>query len=187
VFTGKAIGSRTASGSTDGFNLNVNVAGGYDWKIGCLSIGPTAEFQYIDISVDGFTESGPSVPQPEAVLKLKINDQHPESIRTFFGMKASYDWKVGGVHIKPQLRAAWLHEYADTSYSIVSSFVAQPGVNPTTLQQVTGPAIGHNGLRIAAGATVLWNERISTNLFYVGEFANNYQFNGVFGGVRVTF
>jgi uncharacterized protein with beta-barrel porin domain len=187
VFTGKAIGSRTASGSTDGFNLNVNVAGGYDWKIGCLSIGPTAEFQYIDISVDGFTESGPSVPQPEAVLKLKINDQHPESIRTFFGMKASYDWKVGGVHIKPQLRAAWLHEYADTSYSIVSSFVAQPGVNPTTLQQVTGPAIGHNGLRIVAGAAVLWNERISTNLFYIGEFANNYQFNGVLGVFNVTF
>ena len=183
----KAIGSRTASGSTDGFNLNVLVAGGYDWKIGYLSIGPTAEFQYIHISVDGFTESGPSVPQPEAVLKLKINDQHPESIRTAFGMKASYDWKVGGVLIKPELRAAWLHEYADTSYSIVSSFVAQPGVNPTTLQQVTGPAIGHNGLRIGAGATVLWNERISTNLFYVGEFANNYQFNGVFGGFRVTF
>ena len=102
-------------------------------------------------------------------------------------MKASYDWKVGGVLIKPDLRAAWQHEYADTSYSIVSSFVAQPGVDPTTLQQVTGPAIGHNGLRIAAGATVLWNERISTNLFYVGEFANNYQFNGVFGGFRVTF
>jgi uncharacterized protein with beta-barrel porin domain len=189
--TGRAMGSRTASGSTDGSNVNVIVAGGYDWKIGCLSIGPTAEFQYTYISVDGFTESAPSVPQNEAVLKLKINDQHPESIRTTFGMKASYDWKVGGVLIKPELRAAWLHEYADTSYSIVSSFVAQGVgqnvVTPTTLQQVTGPAIGHNGLRIAAGAAVLWNERISTNLFYVGEFANNYQFNGVFGGFRVTF
>jgi uncharacterized protein YhjY with autotransporter beta-barrel domain len=188
--TGRAMGSRTASGSTDGSNVNVIVAGGYDWKIGCLSIGPTAEFQYTYISVDGFTESAPSVPQNEAVLKLKINDQHPESIRTTFGMKASYDWKVGGVLIKPELRAAWLHEYADTSYSIVSSFVAQPSphqVDPTTLQQVTGPAIGHNGLRIAAGAAVLWNERISTNLFYVGEFANNYQFNGVLGVFNVTF
>jgi Autotransporter beta-domain len=97
----QAIGSRTASGSTDGSNVNVIV--GYDWKIGNLSIGPTAEFQYTYISVDGFAESGPSVPLSEAVLKPKINDQHPESIRTTFGMKASYDWKVGGVLIKPQL------------------------------------------------------------------------------------
>jgi uncharacterized protein with beta-barrel porin domain len=187
VTNGQPIGTPTASGSTDGFDLNVLVAGGYDWKTGNLSIGPTAEFQYTYVSVDGFTESAPSVPQGEAVLKLKINDQHPTSILTAFGMKASYDWKVGGILIKPEVRAAWLHEYAETTYSIVSSFVAQPGVNPTTLQPVTGPAIGHDRVRIAAGATVLWNERISTNVFYVGEFANNYQFNGVFGGFRVTF
>jgi len=86
LMTGAPMGSRTASGSTDGFNLNVLVAGGYDWKIGYLSIGPTAEFQYIYISVDGFTESGPSVPQPEAVLKLKINDQHPGQTKPYIGI-----------------------------------------------------------------------------------------------------
>jgi uncharacterized protein YhjY with autotransporter beta-barrel domain len=187
VTNGQAIGTPTVSGSTDGFDLNVLVAGGYDWKTGNLSIGPTAEFQYTYVSVDGFTESGPSVPQGEAVLVLKINDQHPTSILTAFGMKASYDWKVGGVLIKPELRVAWQHEYAETTYSIISSFVPQPGVTPTTLQPVTGPAIGHDRLRMGAGATVLWNERISTYLFYTGEFADNYQFNGVFGGVRVTF
>jgi outer membrane autotransporter protein len=187
VTNGQGISTRTASGSTDGFDLNVFVAGGYDWKTGNLSIGPTAQFQYTYVSVDSFTESGPSVPQGEAVLVLKINDQHPTSILTAFGMKASYDWKVDGVLIKPELRVAWQHEYAETTYSIISSFVAQPGVTPTTLQPVTGPAIGHDRLGMGAGATVLWNERISTYLFYTGEFADNYQSNGVFGGFRVTF
>jgi outer membrane autotransporter protein len=47
----------TASGSTDGGDLNVLVSGGYDWKKGNLSIGPTASFQYTYVSFNGFTES----------------------------------------------------------------------------------------------------------------------------------
>jgi len=35
----------TASGSTDGGDINVLVSGGYDWRKGNLSIGPTASFQ----------------------------------------------------------------------------------------------------------------------------------------------
>ena len=42
----------TANGSTDGADFNALIAGGYDWKHGNLSIGPTASFQYGYISLE---------------------------------------------------------------------------------------------------------------------------------------
>lgn len=148
----------TARGSTDGTDFNVMVAGGYDWKFGGLSVGPTARFQYSSTYVDGFTEHGSLSP-------LKVNDQHAESKRTDFGVKATYDWKVGGVTIKPEVRAAWRHEYGTTEYAVVSAFASGAGTNFS----VTGPAVGHDSLLIGAGAAVLWSDRLATYIYYDGE------------------
>ena len=46
---------------------------------------------------------------------------------TAFGLKASYDWKVGGILIKPEIRAAWQHEYGDAAYALDSSFANGAG------------------------------------------------------------
>ena len=167
----------TASGSTNGGDLNVLVNGGYDWKKGNLSIGPTASFQYTYVSFNGFTESGSLAP-------LKINDQHVDSIRTAFGMKASYDWKVGSVLVRPELRVGWQHEYGNSAYSIAASFANGAGSSFT----VTSPKIGRDSLLLGAGFAVLWSDRISTYIYYDGELGRtNYQSNNVSAGVRVTF
>jgi outer membrane autotransporter protein len=167
----------TASGSTNGGDLNVLVNGGYDWKKGGLSIGPTASFQYTYVSFDGFTESGSLAP-------LKFNDQHVDSIRTAFGTKASYDWKIGNVLIRPELRAAWQHEYGNSSYSIVASFANGAGNSFT----VSSPKIGRDSLLLGAGFAVLWSDRISTYIYYDGELGRtNYDSHNVSAGIRVTF
>ena len=44
----------------------------------------------------GFTESG-------SIAPLKIDNQNAESERTALGMKASYEWKVCRVIIKPEI------------------------------------------------------------------------------------
>jgi outer membrane autotransporter protein len=167
----------TASGSTNGGDLNVLVNGGYDWKKGGLSIGPTASFQYTYVSFDGFTESGSLAP-------LKLNDQHVDSLRTAFGGKASYDWKVGNVVIRPELRAAWQHEYGNSAYSIAASFANGAAGSFS----VSSPKIGRDSLLLGAGFAVQWSDRISTYIYYDGELGRtNYQSNNVSAGVRVTF
>src|SRR6202043_1134996 len=114
---------------------------------------------------DGFTESGSLAP-------LIINDQHVDSIRTAFGMKASYDWKVGNVLIRPELRAAWQHEYGNSAYSIVASFANGAGTSFT----VSSPRIGRDSLLPGAGVAVLLSDRISTSIYYDGELGRtNYQ------------
>jgi outer membrane autotransporter protein len=167
----------SASGSTDGSDVNVLVAGGYDWQMGNLSIGPTASFQFSYVGLEAFTETGSLAP-------LKFPDQNTESERTAFGAKASYQWKVGHITVIPQISAAWQHEYGSVAYSVVASFASGAGNSFT----VSGPEIGRDSLLIGAGVSVLWSDRISTYVYYDGEFGRtNYQSNNISGGIRVTF
>jgi uncharacterized protein with beta-barrel porin domain len=167
----------TANGSTDSGTVNVLVAGGYDWTTGALTIGPIASFQYTYVGLDGFTETGSLAP-------LRYGDQSISSIRSALGVKASYDWKIGGILIRPEIRTSWQHEYGDSTYSIVAGFANESGNNFT----VNGPRIGRDSLLIGAGVAVLWNDRISTYVYYDGEVARtNYDSQSVSGGVRITF
>jgi outer membrane autotransporter protein len=167
----------SASGNTDGGEFNVLVAGGYDWKKGGLSIGPTASFQYTYVGFTSFTESGSLAP-------LKFPSQNAESERTAFGMKGSYDWKVGQVTIIPEINLAWQHEYGDQSYAIVSSLASGAGTSFT----VNSPAIGRDSLLIGAGAAIQLTDRISVYAYYDGELCRtNYQSNNVSAGIRMTF
>jgi outer membrane autotransporter protein len=167
----------SANGNTGGGDLNVLVAGGYDWTKGGLSIGPTASFQYTYVGFSAFTESGSLAP-------LKFPNQNAESERTAFGAKASYEWKVGRVIIKPEISLAWQHEYGDQAYSIISSFANGAGNSFT----VNSPQIGRDSLLIGAGAAVLLSDRISIYAYYDGELGRtNYQSNNVSAGVRISF
>ena len=167
----------TANGSTDSGDFNALVATGYDWKFGGLTIGPTASFQYAYVGLNAFTETGSLAP-------LKFPDQTFESERTAFGVKTSYDWKIGHVDVLPEFRASWQHEYGDTEYSLIANLASGAGNSFT----VTGPPIGRDSLLIGVGAAVVWNERITTYIYYDGEFARtNYLSNNVSAGVRVTF
>jgi outer membrane autotransporter protein len=167
----------TASGDTNGSDFNALATAGYDWKRGDLTVGPLASFQYTYVGLDGFTEHGSLAP-------LSFSDQNANSSRTALGAKASYDWHVGHVVVKPELRAAWQHEFGDTDYSIVSRFASGAGNSFT----VNGPAIGRDSLLIGAGAAVLLNDRVSVYAYYDGELARtNYSSNNVSAGLRFTF
>lgn len=159
----------SAIGSTDGGNLNAFIAAGYDWKKGGLSIGPTADFQYSYVGFSGFTESG-------SIAPLKIDSQNAQSERTAIGIKASYEWKVGHLIVKPEISAAWQHEFGDQAYSIVASFSNGAGHSFS----VTSPPISRDSLLIGAGATVLLSDHISVYAFYDGELLrSNYESNNV--------
>jgi outer membrane autotransporter protein len=167
----------TARGDTLGGDLNVLVAGGYDWKKGGLTIGPTASFQYTLVGFGDFTESGSLAP-------LSYPTQDVDSFRTAFGMRASYDWKIGPVRLVPELRLAWQHEYGEPEYALISSFASGAGNSFT----VHGPNIGRDSMLLGAGFAIQWSDRFSTYAYYDGElFRTNYLSNNVSAGFRVTF
>jgi autotransporter-associated beta strand protein len=166
-----------ATGSPDGSEVNILVATGYDWKIGGLTVGPVASYQYTNVRMDGFTETGAFAP-------LAVNGQTVESSRTALGIRAYYETQVRGVNIRPEAKLAWQHEFGDSTYSITSSF-ATLGGNPFT---VTGANIGRDSLLIGAGFSILWTPRFATYVYYDGEVCRtNYSSHSVSGGFRLQF
>ena len=169
-------GVETASPGGSSFSFLLDA--GYDWKIGGLTVGPTFNYQYTSTSLDGFTENGGSL------APLTVRGHDGNSSRTAFGARAFYDATMWGVTLRPELRAAWQHEYSDTSTALTSSF-ATLGGTPFT---VAGPQIGRDSVLIGAGVTVIWNNLLSTFVAYDGELGRtNYESHSVSGGVRVKF
>ena len=166
-----------ATGDTDGGELNVLFGTGYDFKKGNFTFGPTASFNYTYLGTSAFTEHGSLAP-------LNIHGGKGESLRSAFGLKASYDWKVGGVLIKPEIRAAWQHEYGDAAYSLDSSFANGAGDS----FRVSGPQLGRDSALLGAGFAIQLSERCSTYFYYDGELGRrNYQSTSVTGGFRLSF
>ena len=167
----------TARGSENGGEINALFATGYDWKNGGLTVGPTASFQYTHIGLGDFTENGSLAP-------LTYGSQRAESLRSAVGAKASYDWHVGSVVIKPEVRASWQHEYADSGFAFNARFAQRGGGTFT----VDGPEKDRDSLLVGAGVAILWNERTSTYVYYDSELArSNYDSQNVSGGVRLAF
>jgi outer membrane autotransporter protein len=167
----------TARGDTDGGNINALFGAGYDFNSGGLTFGPTASFNYTYTGTNGFTEH-------DSLAPLNIHGGQGESLRTAFGFKASYDCKLGNILFRPELRAAWQHEYGDNVYMLDSSFANGAGGNFA----VSGPKLGRDSALIGAGFAVQFSERVSTYLYYDGELGReNYLSNSVTGGVRIAF
>jgi len=167
----------SATGSTSGGEVNALIAAGYEFHGESLHIGPTASFQYTHTGLGSFRENGSLAP-------LSYDSQGADSTRTALGMKASYDWRVGGVLVRPEMRAAWQHEFGDVAYAIDSSLSGN-GNGAFTVQ---GAEIGRESLLLGLGVAVLWNERTSTYVYYDGEIGrSNYDSHNVSGGVRLQF
>jgi outer membrane autotransporter protein len=163
-----------ARGDADGGDFNALFGVGYDIKKGGLTFGPTASFNYTYVGLNSFTEHG-------SLSALNIHGGDGESLRTAFGMKASYECKIGNLLFKPEIRAAWQHEFGDNVYSLDSSF----GGGSFT---VSGPKIGRDSALLGAGFAIQCSERCSTYFYYDGELGrSNYHSTNVSGGVRFAF
>jgi autotransporter-associated beta strand protein len=166
-----------ATASPEGSEVNLLFAAGYDWKWKGVTLGPTASFQYTNMQLNGFTESGTFAP-------LSVQAKNADSVRSALGFHATYEAKVGRAILRPEVRAAWQHEFGDTSYSLTSSFATLGGA-PFT---VSGPATGRDSLLVGAGVSVQWNDRFSIFAYYDGELLRtNYSSNNVSVGFRYRF
>ncbi len=165
-----------ARGSTEGGEFDAMLGGGYDYCIGGLTVGPIGSLEYTYLDVNGFQEHGSDAP-------LRISSQNLNSLRSLLGLKASYAFTVGGIVIKPEIRAQWRHEYLDTNASLEAGFVGGTGVFA-----VEGSEIGRDSVLIDAGATVQVSPTVSVFAYYTGEIGRtNYSSNAVNGGFRISF
>lgn len=165
------------TGSTEGSEFDAMISYGGDWHFGCLVIGTWSTIQYIDVDIDGFTETGSLAP-------LHIEGQDEDSFIGTTGVRLAYDWHPGNMIIRPEVRAAWMHESNDRSYPIDAHFASGAGDTFT----VHGPKIGRDAALIDAGVAVQWTSRLSTYVYYDGVLGRtNYTNSSVSGGLRISF
>jgi outer membrane autotransporter protein len=113
-----------------------------------------------------------------------VASQHTESIVSAIGMKASYDWKIRNIIIRPELRLEWEHEYSDTTTGIDAQLASGAG----HAVALTTPTIGRDDLHLGAGCAVVFSERITAYFYYDGQFfRTNYDSSTITGGLRVSF
>ena len=73
-----------------------------------------------------------------------------------------YDIKAGHVLIRPEVRAAYQHEYCDGAYQVGFELASWGG----QFFRVRGPRIGRDAALVDAGVNVQWNNRLATCVCY---------------------
>jgi outer membrane autotransporter protein len=166
-----------ANGSTNSGEFSIWTEAGYDFHFGDFTMGPMGALQYTLVDVDGFSEQG-------SLLPLHIQSNQETSLRTDLGARASYTWHLGNVLVIPTLTVAWEHEYLYTDLPITVNSVEFPGQSATLF----GPAEGHDGAIINAGAAFELTPRLLTYLGYQGQLGrDHYNANAITGGFSFSF
>ncbi len=113
----------TATADPGGDQNGASLGAGYDRAAGAATFEGFARASWVDASVDGYVEAG------AGPFNLAIREQDLESLLSelggSFSWAASYGWGV----LQPTLRAAWLHEFDDSSRLIRGRFVGDVQAN----------------------------------------------------------
>jgi autotransporter-associated beta strand protein len=134
-------GAWGAHSTYDGSNLFGRIEFGRTLPIGpTFSVEPQAGFQYVRVSVDGFTEDGADA------LNLMAPGRHLSSQRALFGARAV---KTFGAETTLDVRAAWAHEFSPFG----SMRVRFLGDNAANAFDITSPARIHNSAIVGGTVT----------------------------------
>jgi len=168
---------RTARGETDGREVSAFIGGGYDFKAGSLSVGPTFSAQYTKLWIDRFSETGANS------LDLTVDDQTAESVQTTIGGRLAYKMKFGGFAVTPEINAAYEHEFSNNSRGIKAQLAQGSNAFQTQTSNPRRDAI-------VAGGSIGLNltENLTFNLSYSQEFGHSdYIEQTINGTLRLVF
>lgn len=166
----------TASGDTEGDQISFMLAGGYDYKTGRWTLGPTASATYSRLWIDSFSESGAPIAQ-------NFRAQDADSFQTAIGGRIAYLFPGSFVSLEPEVRAEYRHEFLDDSRGIESSLA---GGGP--ILRVNTPDPSRDFAVVSTGLNANFADGTTAYVRYEAEVGrSDYTAHGVFGGVRWLF
>lgn len=168
----------TASGDTDAFEMDLGAAVGYEMNL-CedLLLTTVLGLDYINLDMDGFTESGSDAP-------LAINDDRSESFYSTLSFRLDYSREYRGIKFLPYVHAGWRHEYLDDSNSVAARFASSPGVGGFTVE---GASVARDSLVGGLGLSAELHEGLILQLGYYGETSSDFESHSLFGAMNYAF
>src|SRR6266481_4460976 len=133
---------------------------GYEVQTYMIDLGTTEE----TVVLKALSETEFDCIMIGAGLRVSIHSDSEESLRSDVGFRASYQWRIGSVHVEPFLKATWEHEFKYSSLPVTAGFADISGPSATFV----GPAEGHDSAVVDAGLSVSWTPCISTYVSYNG-------------------
>ncbi|WP_293341553.1 choice-of-anchor F family protein [Parvibaculum sp.] len=155
--------NQTASSNTDGTQTTAALRAGYNFAFGDVIAGPSAQLQHLDLSVDGYTETG------AGVLSMTVNDMDFESTTLWLGGQVSMPVEVASGTLRPSAHLHWVKEFEDGSNSVGTTFTG--GTVPFTTPL---DSRDENYIRGGVGvSSSLGNDGMNVALNYDGTFAHD--------------
>jgi uncharacterized protein with beta-barrel porin domain len=172
---GMALAGLAPTANYGGMQYGVRVNGGYDLALGGAAVvTPGAEFRYLHLDTDSYTETG------AGPLNLTVSSRGIDAVETAFGAKIAWPIKTSMGDLAPSLKAAWVHSYNGGS---ITTNAQLQGV----AFQTSTPRIGSDGLELTAGMQLSRIDNFSLRLEYDGEFRSHYTSNAGLLNVRYGF
>ncbi|PZQ83595.1 MAG: autotransporter outer membrane beta-barrel domain-containing protein [Ancylobacter novellus] len=140
------------------------------------SIEPFVNLAYVNLSTDGFTETGTS-----AALTGTTNTL--DTVYSTLGVRAATVIPLAnGGTLTPHVSIGWQHAFGDTAP--VSLLAYSSGSTPFA---VSGVPIAEDSALVGAGFDYAISKTVSAYVTYSGQFANSAQDNAIKGALTVRF
>jgi outer membrane autotransporter protein len=153
---------RMAGADYDGQQYLARVLVGYDIPLGSMTLTPQAGLRALHARYDGYTETG------AGAANLTVHDNDTEAVTHDIGAKLAWTLATSAGELKPEVSAAWLHDYVDSP-------VVNSGVMGGQAFAVSVPRTSSDGLRLGLAATLSGDSRFALRGAVESEFRSDYQ------------
>jgi uncharacterized protein YhjY with autotransporter beta-barrel domain len=180
--------NRIARGRTSGDTVSVGLSAGMDWARGPWLFGPLVAVNYLDLSVDGFSESGADE------LNLLYDDQSAESLQLQLGLNLAYTVSTSRGVVVPYGSVVFISEQKDDQDSFRLRYLSDPcaradsGVTTCSFFDVTSDDPDTSFLRWNVGLSAVLANDFSAYVDYTSIASlDSISYGEVTVGVRYQF
>lgn len=121
---------QNAHSNFDGGQTLVAIGLGMDLHSGGLTYGPVARLQYVNLDVDGYSETMSNPNAAGSGWAVRIDDQTFRSTTFSLGGNLSYSSSQSWGVLLPHVNLSWIHEFENDGKVVPGSFVGDPSGTP---------------------------------------------------------
>jgi outer membrane autotransporter protein len=141
-----------------------------------MTITPQASLDWARLELDGYTETG------GGTMALAVESRSADLLWTSVGAQLDFGTQMGGMNMRPFLRAHWRHSFEDDGLDASAVFVAG-GTRFVT----PGQPLESESYVVGAGVTVFSGENFSAGLAYDATLSETYQSHALQARARWAF
>ena len=165
------------AGKTDGSYLGLGLHGGYWFDVGSFKTGPYANFEYQNIRIDGYSESG------NDATAMWFGRQERNALISTLGWRLQGHWQYNAMDLSPFVELGWNHD------SRASTDMVTAGLNSLNGSfEMAGFTPDKNWGSANVGLMTQFTPNLSGWIAYNGHFSDNSQrYNAINLGMKLGF